>query len=283
MNPRSPTEPVEQAPELRRLRLRYAGTCVLCATQLAKGAEAFYDPASKTVRCLACPVPGTGPTEQPIDLGVAGGSASREFERRTAKREARIKSRFGNRLGGVILALTDEPQSTRAWARGARGEEKLANALADLPNIHALHDRRVPGTPGNIDHLLVAPAGVFVVDAKRYQGTIRIRDRGGLFRSDLRLYVGRRDCSELAEGMGWQTAAVELVLRSAALEVMPPITPVLCFVEGEWPLFRPPNTFRGVHLESTRSIRELITGTHVLDEAAIERLTRILATAFPPK
>jgi hypothetical protein len=79
-----------------------------------------------------------------------------------AKRAAKVKDRYGNRLGGVILALTDEPQSTRAWAQGARGEEELAAALADLPGIQVLHDRRAPETRGNIDHLVVAPAGVFV-------------------------------------------------------------------------------------------------------------------------
>ena len=64
-----------------------------------------------------------------------------------------------------MLALTDDPQSTRAWARGARGEEELAAAVAEVPGVRVLHDRRVPGTRGNLDHLVLAPAGVFVVDA----------------------------------------------------------------------------------------------------------------------
>jgi len=271
------------ASPLRRIPLRFPGVCVLCGTALAKGTEALHDPATKTVRCLACPIPGTSSTEPPIDHGIAGGSARLKYTRLVTKREAKAKDRFGDRLGGVILALTDEPQSTRAWAQGARGEEELAESLARVPGVAVLHDRQAPGTPANIDHLVVAPAGVFVVDAKGHQGMIRIRDRGGLFRTDLRLYVGHRDCSDLAEDMGWQVAAVERVLRSADLKVMPPITPVLCFVNGEWPLFRPPDSYRGVRLESKRSIRELVTRGQVLDGAAIERLTRILANAFPTK
>jgi hypothetical protein len=78
-------------------------------------------------------------------------------------------------------------------------------------------------------------------------------------------------------------AAVEHALGSAALDPMPPTTPVLCFIDGEWPLFRPPDTFRGVRLESERSIRPLVTSRKVLDGTAIERLTGLLATAFPPK
>ncbi len=283
MDPGPGPEPASPTSALRRIPLRYAGVCVLCGAALAKGAEALHDPVTRTVRCLACPTPGVVQTEQPVDHGTAGGSARRESLRLEARREAKVKNRFGARLGGVILALADEPQTTRAWARGAVGEERLAAALADLPGIRVLHDRRVLGTPGNLDHLVVAPAGVFVVDAKHYEGMIRIRDKGGLFRTDLRLYVGRWDCSRLAENMGWQVAAVEGVLRSAELEVIPPITPVLCFVDGEWPLFRPPESYRGVRLESERSIRELVAREQVLDGAAVDRLARILATAFPPK
>ena len=42
---------------------------------------------------------------------------------------------------------------------------------------------------------MIAPAGLFIVDAKHYEGRLRIRDRGGLFRTDERLYVGGRDRS----------------------------------------------------------------------------------------
>ncbi|MEW5990840.1 MAG: nuclease-related domain-containing protein [Chloroflexota bacterium] len=40
------------------------------------------------------------------------------------------------------------------------------------------HDRRVPGTRGNIDHIIVAPASVFVVDARAYVGLIEVRNYG---------------------------------------------------------------------------------------------------------
>jgi hypothetical protein len=217
----------------------------------------------------------------PIDPGTAGASAQREHDRRAEKREAAVKGRFGNRLGGAILALTDEPQSIRAWAQGARGEKELAEALADVPGLLVLHDRRVPGTRGNIDHLLIAPAGVFVVDAKRYQGSLKIRDKGGFFRTDERLYVGGRDCSRLADNMGWQVEAVVALLESVDRRV--PVTPVLCFLGVEWPLLFPPKSFRGVRLEGPRSLRKLVTLMRVLDAGEIEDLARLLATAFPAK
>lgn len=250
---------------------------------MAKGTAALYDPSTRTVRCVECPSDRLGASDPTIDSGVAGASARREHERLRASREGRIKGRFGDRLGRVILAVTDEPLSTRAWERGARGEEELAKSLAEVPGVRVLNDRRVPGTRGNIDHLVVAPAGVFVVDAKHREGRIQIRDRGGLFRTDLRLYVGSHDRSRLADDMGWQVEAVERALRAVRVDPVPPITPVLCFVDGDWPLFRPPESFRGVRLVGTSSIRKLITAVRVLDGAAIDQLARILAAAFPPK
>jgi hypothetical protein len=217
----------------------------------------------------------------PIDSGSAGASAQREHDRRAANREARVRERFGRRFGGVLLAIVDEPQSTRAWAKGAHGERKLAESLARLPNVIVLHDRSVPGTRGNIDHLVIAPAGLFVVDAKHYKGRLQIRDKGGLFRIDNRLYVGGRDCSSLAENLGWQVKAVQTRLES--VEVAMSVTPVLCFVDVDWPLLFRPESYRGVRLESPKSLRKLITAMPALDAVAIDKLARILATGLPAK
>lgn len=276
-------EPSAGASDFKRLRLRYAGACIRCGAPMATGAEALYDRGLKTVQCLTCPADRVGEPETSIDFGVAGASARREYERRVAGREARVKDRFGPPLGRVVLALSDQPQSTRAWNRGSEGERELAEALADLDDVRVLNDRRVPGTRGNIDHIVIAPAGVFVVDAKRHEGTIRIRDVGGFFRRDERLYVGRRDCSRLADNMAWQLVAVDRVLRPVDAERMPPITAVLCFVRGEWPLLSAPDSFRGVRLEGTRSIKKLVASAQILDGAAIDRLTRVLASALPVK
>jgi hypothetical protein len=262
-------------------RLRYAGTCVICGAALPQGAQALYHAGSKTVRCIACPDRDGVAESAPLDVGAAGGSAQREHDRRAAKREEKVKERYGRRFGGLLLAVVDEPQSTRAWAKGARGEQKLAEAIAGLPDVVALHDRSVPGTRGNIDHLVIAPAGLFVVDAKHYDGRLRIRDKGGLFRTDERLYVGGRDCSHLADNMGWQVKVVEKLL--ALVEVTMPVTPVLCFLDVDWPLLFAPEWFRGVRLADPKSLRKLMTGTPALDAAAIDKLARILVAGFPAK
>jgi hypothetical protein len=129
---------------------------------------------------------------------------------------------------------------------------------------------------------VVAPGGVFVIDAKRYEGTIRVRDVGGLFKRDERLYVGRRDCSQLAANMTWQVEAAEQILVSVQ-PTPPPVTPVLCFVRGEWPLLFPPDSYRGVRLEGTRSIKNLVLGDELLDDQSISRIADVLSRHLPPK
>ena len=262
----------------RRLRLRYPGRCVACGVQLNRGHEALYSADTRSVRCVECPTPAPAPPV--IDHGTAGGSARQRYERLRTARETRVKARLGNWLGGVLLGVAPEPHSIRAWGAGAIGEAKLATALSTVDGIEILHDRLVPGTRGNIDHLVVAPAGVFVVDAKNYRGLIRVRDVGGLFRRDERLYVGGRDCSKLASGMTWQMEAVMNVLVSADMSWVR-VVPVLCFVEGEWPLLAPPTLYHGVRLEGTKSIRGMLTASAVLDPEAITAITRQLAMSLP--
>jgi hypothetical protein len=104
-----------------------------------------------------------------------------------------------------------------------------------VPGLQVLNDRRVRGTRGNIDHIVIAPAGVFVVDAKNLKGMVEIRNHGWFWKPDYRLTVGRRDCSALADRMGWQVEAVTAALKGS--EAMPAVVPVLCFLQADWPLF----------------------------------------------
>jgi hypothetical protein len=264
-------------------RVKYDGTCAQCGVTLVRGTPAVWDRASRTIRCIECSA--DPPSAEPaIEAGIAGHSARAEYERRAAKRDAAITERWGTGFKAkVVRALTDEPQSTRAWAIGAAGEENLAAELAKVPGLRVLNDRRVPGTRGNIDHIVIAPAGVFVVDAKNHRGMVEIRNRGWLLRPDYRLTVGRRDCSAMADNMGWQVEAVQATLRSASIHPLPSVKPVLCFVKAEWPLFGAPDEFHGVRLEGPRSIKRLLTSSTILDGVAAERIVSVLSSALPPK
>jgi hypothetical protein len=61
------------------------------------------------------------------------------------------------------------------WLRGAAGEIATARALDRLPARRwvVLHDRAVPGSRANLDHLVIGPSGVWVVDTKTTRATVR--------------------------------------------------------------------------------------------------------------
>lgn len=299
----------------KEMRLRYAGTCRVCDKALAARTEAVYERLSKTVRCLDCPPAqpetvtalldsgpakgdsestdqptesgpatpgaslGTGAEKKPVNTGAAGLSARREFERRHAKREERIRTKHP-KLGGLILALSDDPQTTTAWDTGARGEERLGRGLDERasPTLRLLHDRRIPRSRANIDHLAVTRTGIYVIDAKRYVGKRpTLRAEGGLFRARTeKLFVGGRDQTKLVDGMLKQLELVRGIVGEAV-----PVTGVLCFVESDWPLFGGDFTTRGVMVMWPKRLypRLAADGSH---GDAVESLHRSLASAFPP-
>src|SRR4051794_19256850 len=116
------------------LRLRYPATCSSCGGALAKGREAGWNRVAKTATCAIClgaREAATAAAADPIERGEAGGSAEREWRRRYDRREQGFRSRYG-KLSGVALALSDEPRSTAAWARGAHGERALGELLDPL-------------------------------------------------------------------------------------------------------------------------------------------------------
>lgn len=294
------------SPSIKRMRLRYTGTCARCRTRLDAGVTADYDRTSKTVSCVECPTEPTVPTDaapspaQPVSPatplqpdspatpphlavvdGDAGGSAQREFERRHAAREARVRERFP-RAGGFLLAVFDDPQSTRAWTGGSEGEQQLGASLARVagPELRVLNDRRIPKTRANIDHLVICPAGVFLVDAKRYQNARpEKRVEGGILRPRRELLVVRgRDRTALAEGVAKQVGLVR-----AALTDHPdvPVHGVLCFIDADWPLIGAGFFVLDVAVLSPRRLRKQLTEPGRLDAERVADLQWQLHLAFP--
>lgn len=190
--------------------------------------------------------------------GSAGASAQREYERRRDRRVARQRKRYGP-LAGVVLALSDEPQHQRAWARGAEGEVKVARELERRTagrGVILLHDRRMPQSRANIDHIAIGPSGVTVIDTKRYRGRIEIERRGGLLRERSEdLIVGGRDRTKLADGVLAQADSVRGMLAGGPYAAVP-VRAVLCFVDGDWP-WSGPVEVRGVPIVTPRRAAKL--------------------------
>jgi len=205
----------------------------------------------------------------------------REGLRRQERREIQTMNAHP-RIGKLILALSDEPQTVRAWKQGAVGEQALGAALDQLRSegLGVLQDRRIPGTRANIDHLVVGPAGVFVIDAKRYTGKIERRDRGWIMDRDWRLYVNGRDKTKLVEAMPRQVEAVRSLLASTPFPDIA-VFPVLCFVDSHWGLGASPFVLGDVHVMWPKKLYKLVRSEGPLEREQIEELERLLALALP--
>lgn len=59
------------------------------------------------------------------------------------------------------------------YERGYQGEVRTGEILRRLPSQFAvLVDCRVPGSKANIDHVVVGPTGVILIDTKNYSGRV---------------------------------------------------------------------------------------------------------------
>jgi len=84
-------------------------------------------------------------------------------------------------LGGLAVAvlvgwrLRFRPsEQVRAWQRGAHGERRTARRIRRLARdgFAVFHDLAVPGSSANVDHLVIGPTGVFVIDSKQWTGSV---------------------------------------------------------------------------------------------------------------
>ncbi len=281
------------------MRLRYAGTCRVCGVGIPQRTEAVYERQTKRVRCLShemspslesSPETNRGPVTlervmepgpvaiEVVEPGTAGASARREFERRKAKREQRIRTQHP-RLGGFLLAISEQRQSTTAWDTGAVGEERLGRGLDRLAceTIRLLHDRRTPRSRANIDHIAVTANGVYVIDAKKYRGRPQLKIEGGILRPRVeRLLVGSRDCTRLVDGVLKQVDVVRTALGDDA-----PVRGVLCFVEADWPLIGGSFTTRDVHALWPKKLYLQLQLEGALSSEAIDDIHRCLAKELP--
>jgi hypothetical protein len=260
----------------RHITLRRPDRCAWCSSELAVGERAIWDPGVRQAHCLACE-PWSAP-----NTSVAGASAQREYQRRRDIRKARARDRYGA-LGAAAASISSGPQHERAWARGAEGEAKLARTLEQRTAGHGvvlLHDRRVPASRSNIDHIAIGRPGVFVIDAKRYSGRIAAKRRGGLLSPRTsHLIIGGRDKTELVDGVLAQAEVVGAVLAAAGHAAVP-VLPVLCFVDGDWP-FMPRLEVQGVPIIWPRQTAKLCRGHGPLDPASVEAVADGIARRLP--
>jgi hypothetical protein len=123
-----------------------------------------------------------------------------------------------------------------------------------------LHDRRMPGSRGTIDHIAIGPSGVTVIDAKRYRGRIAVE-------------------RELVDAVEAQADAVRGTLADGP-HANVPVRAVLCFVDGDWP-WSGPLGVRGVPVLGPREAAKLCA-VGGLPAAAVTEIAEALRARLAP-
>ena len=109
------------------------------------------------------------------------------------------------------------------YEKGAAGEAATAEALAVLPpEFHVFHDLVVPGRlRANVDHLVIGPTGVWLIDSKSSDSDLRYSD-GTLWRGGFPM---RRE-----------VASLEAMAERVARHLDADVRSVLCFTHGQVPV-----------------------------------------------
>ena len=134
------------------------------------------------------------------------------------------------------------------WAKGAEGERATAAELDRLPgNFYVHHGLKLGTTKGDIDHLVIGPTGVWVIDTKNHSG--RLTANKGM------LWNGRFPIRKEIEGVERQADYASEVLGSD-------VSAVLCFPIAELP--RPAQMVERTRVLSLGALVEFISSGPVV-------------------
>ncbi len=186
---------------------RNAAMCSSCGAKVEKSQRGWTNseaPAGKRVRCLSC---GPGDSTGHIDP-VAGSSALRLDARRRGDN----------------------------YLKGAQGEYLMGGYLEHelVAGARVLTDRHVPGdSEANIDHVVVASSGVWIIDSKKWTGEIHYRSRR-FPSTDPRRYlsIGGEDRTPHIAKIYRLVIPVAQVIGDRTVSVHP----VMAFIEAVWGL-----------------------------------------------
>jgi hypothetical protein len=106
-------------------------------------------------------------------------------------------------LRAEIDRLTREAET---WERGAVGQRQIGGVLDHLETegYSVIHDRRVPGGKVNVDHIVIGPTGVTVIDTKNYRWPVT--------ESKGELWTATTPLRRKLETVVYESAAVERAL-----------------------------------------------------------------------
>jgi hypothetical protein len=145
----------------------------------------------------------------------------------------------------------------RAWQRGAKGERHTARLLDRLGHqgYVSFHDLAMPDSQANLDHLVVGPSGVFIIDSKQWTGSVHQSADGLVWHNHYRL-------DRTLATIGWQAETLGRLLGV-------PVAPLVC-VHGAH-VQHGGLRAQGVAIVPASLLRHALGHDQVLSEVDVER------------
>lgn len=271
---------------LKQMPLLFTGACRECSVELAAKTVAFYDNVQKTVVCERCHGRAEADEASAHPLGAP-----------TSLRASHAAEIFAPPVAGTAVPVAGVPAGRSETKRGRSSDAKRRGgpsvsgdhrlALGSLLEqafsepIVVLHARQAPGTRGVIDHIVLAPSGLWLIDASD-RGKAEQRQVGTRRTPEFRLYVNGADQNERVAGFAWQVNAIRAVLDPIHLGESP-IHPVVVPVADDQGRFAKPFDIDGVRVMWGKHLTEAIARSSPLDEAALRAITIQLNLKLPTK
>ena len=158
-----------------------------------------------------------------VGIGAAGGVLGSLF----AAWLSLVLGALAAVAAGWAVRFRPSPEAV-AWRRGAAGEQRTARLLRPLERDGwaVLHDLAVPGSQANLDHLVIGPGGVFVIDSKQYRGRVQLDSSG-------RLWHGRYSLTPTLQAVSFEADQAALVLPDPAVVVV--VVPIVAVHSAQVP------------------------------------------------
>ena len=159
-------------------------------------------------------------------------------------------------------------EQARTWKSGAAGERCTGRLLDRLTRdgYVVFHDLAVPGSLANVDHLVIGPTGLFVIDSKQWTGSVHQSPDGLAWHNHYRL-------DRVLETVRWEAQLVGQLLGTR-------IHPLVCVhgahVQGGG------LHAQGVGIVPASPLRSALGDDRVLSDAEVELLATTVWTRLHP-
>ena len=193
---------------------------------------------------------------------------------------------IANPIGGSSALRVHNGKRDRNWRKGAAGEYLMDQFLHEkLTNGEIiLTDRRVPDTASNIDHIVVASSGVWIIDSKKWRGKIEYKSLTAAS-GNYRLFVNGDDRTDEVDKIYGQVIPVAQVIGDRSV----PIKAALCFIDGDWKasivlrdLFKKPYKHDRVLISPPRLLVKMIQREGPLVDQDVQRIGALLDLRLRP-